>query len=101
MKNGASKRPKPRAKFRVGEWVAYTMGLSRHAALVVADTGLVGHDPVRVYRLREPIWYGPPVEYEMAETTLEPASEADLDGRYPPDEPPEDRYPISKSYPDE
>lgn len=75
-------------KFRVGQWIAYTSGLSRHAALVIEDVGLVGARGRRFYRLREPIWYGKPVEYELPEDSLEAASPADLKGRYPPDQPP-------------
>ena len=87
MSTEAPKRAS-KPKFRVGEWVAYTVGLSRHAALVIEDVGPVGVRMRRFYRLREPIWYGKPVEYELPEDSLRPATREDLDGRYPPDRPP-------------
>ncbi|MBX9579711.1 MAG: hypothetical protein K2X87_05325 [Gemmataceae bacterium] len=90
--------PKAKPKFRVGDWVVWVSGPSRLPALVIGDIGPVGHDRVRFYRLRQPIWYGKPVETEMAELYLEPATQADLDSRWPPDEPPEDRYPIDKTF---
>ncbi|MCI0699467.1 MAG: hypothetical protein L0241_00080 [Planctomycetia bacterium] len=75
-------------KFRVGEWVAYTSGISRHVAEVIEDVGPVGARGRRFYRLREPIWYGEPVEYELPETSLEPATHDDLKRRYPPEQQP-------------
>src|SRR5437867_1478335 len=81
-------------KFRVGEWVAYTSGLSRHTAEVIEDCGTVGVREWRFYRLREPIWYGEPVEYELPEHLLEAATDDDLKGRYPPDQQPHDPYAV-------
>lgn len=74
------------AKFSPGDWVAYNIGPSRHVAEVLQDLGTVGKQRVRYYKLREPMWYGEPKEYEFAETSLEPATQADLDSRYPPEE---------------
>ena len=87
MSTEAPKRAS-KPKFRPGQWVAYTSGLSRHTALVIEDVGPVGVRMRRFYRLREPIWYGKPVEYELPEDSLEAASPDDLKGRYPPDQPP-------------
>jgi hypothetical protein len=83
---GANGRGTTRAKFEVGNWVAYTSGTSRHVAQVIADLGTVGVREVQYYKLREPMWYGEPEEYEFAEMSLEPATEADLAERYPPEE---------------
>jgi hypothetical protein len=88
--NTTSTQAKP--KFRVGEWVAYTSGISRHVAVVIEDVGLVGVQARRFYRLREPIWYGEPVEYELPETTLELATQDDLQRRFPPEEQPPSPY---------
>lgn len=75
-----------RAKFKAGDWVAYGTGQSRHVAQVLADLGTVGERRVQYYKLREPMWYGEPEEYEFAENSLEPATQEDLDSRYPPEE---------------
>lgn len=80
--NGNARRP----RFKPGDWVAYAVGPSRHVAEVIADLGTVGVRHVQYYKLREPMWYGDPEEYEFAENSLEPATQADLDGRYPPEE---------------
>jgi hypothetical protein len=32
------------------------------------------------------MWYGDPEEVDFPETSLQPATQADLDGRYPPEE---------------
>ena len=84
-------------KFRVGEWVAYTSGISRHVAEVIEDVGLVGVQARRFYRLREPIWYGEPVEYELPETTLEPATRDDLRRRFPPEDQPPSPYDLPQT----
>ena len=78
------------ARFRVGQWVAYTSGLSRHVAEVIEDCGPVGSRGRHYYRLREPIWYGNPVEYELSDASLERATRDDLAKRYPPDQQPPD-----------
>jgi hypothetical protein len=80
--NGRKNRP----KFKVGDWVAYGVASSRHVAEVIADLGTVGVRRVQYYKLREPMWYGEPEDYEFAEMSLEPATEADLARRYPPEE---------------
>lgn len=76
----------PRPKFRVGDWVAFTLGISRWVAEIIEDRGCFGRIPQRVYRLRAPLWYGEPMESELSEEYLEPASAADLAHRYPPEE---------------
>ena len=82
------KPPKPR--FRVGEWVTYVVGRSRLACEVLAYVGPVGQDNVPYYRLRQPVWYSTPLEFDFPETSLQPATRDDLDERYPPDQPPHD-----------
>ena len=83
---GTRNGPTRRARFKAGDWVAYTIGTSRHVAEVIEDIGPVGVRQVRYYKVREPMWYGDPEEYEVAEHSLEPATQADLDSRYPPEE---------------
>ena len=79
----SSREPKP--KFRIGDWVAYTIGISRWVAEIIEDRGCFGRIPKRIYRLRKPMWYGEPMESEQSEQFLEPASAADLALRYPPE----------------
>ena len=83
--NTETAKPGANSRFRVGDWVAYTSGRSRHVVEVIEDVGPVGARARRFYRLREPIWYGSPVEYELPEDLLEPASDDDLTKRYEPE----------------
>jgi hypothetical protein len=86
VSENATNGRKGKPRFAPGQWVAYTIGNSRHVAEVLQDLGPVGNRQVRYYKLREPMWYGEPEEYEFAETSLEPATQSDLDSRYPPEE---------------
>ena len=76
----------PRPKFKVGDWVAYTIGFSRWVAEIIEDRGCFGRIPERMYRLQKPMWYGEPMEYELSESDFELASAADLALRYPSEE---------------
>jgi hypothetical protein len=76
---------KPKPRYRVGDWVTYVVGQSRHACEVIEVYGPVGGENVFYYRLREPMWYGQPEEFDFPETSLEPATQEDLDRRYPPE----------------
>lgn len=91
-RNTALKQPKPR--FRVGDWVTYVVGGSRHTCEVIQYVGPIGLNAVHFYRLREPIWYGDPQEFDFPETSLEPASTADMKELYPPDQQPHDPYAV-------
>jgi hypothetical protein len=62
------------------------VGQYRHACEVIEAYGPVGKDEVFYYRLREPMWYGEPEEFDFPETSLQSATQADLDSRYPPEE---------------
>ncbi|QJW96296.1 hypothetical protein [Frigoriglobus tundricola] len=59
---------------------------------MIEDVGPVGTSGRRFYRLREPIWYGDPVEYERPEAILEPATPDDLKRRDPPEHQPPSPY---------
>lgn len=100
MSTDQRKAPHTKPRFRVGEWVAYPTGLSRHVAEVIEYCGRVGTSGRHYYRLREPIWYGDPVEYELPETSLEHATMEDLDKRFPPDQRPVDVYTAPDPYTD-
>jgi hypothetical protein len=81
-------------RFRAGDWVTYVVGRVRHACEVLSYVGPVGRDDVPYYRLREPVWYSEPQEFDFPETALEPASVEDLARRYPPDRQPDARPPL-------
>lgn len=95
MSSNTSKTDKSKPRFSVGHWVVWKSGMSRHVVEVIEDVGLVGHKQRRFYRLREPIWYGQPVEYELPESSLEPATDADLEKRYPPEQQPPSPYDLT------
>lgn len=96
MSTNTSNETPPKPRFRVGQWVAYASGFSRHVAEIVEDVGLVGLNRRRFYRLREPIWYGEPVEFELPETSLEPATLDDYKRRYPPEQQPPSPYDLPR-----
>lgn len=66
--------------------MTYVVGNCRHPCEVIEQVGQVGRNYVHYYRLREPIWYGEPQEFELPENSLEPATQEDLDSRYPPEQ---------------
>jgi hypothetical protein len=64
-------------RFRVGDWVSWVAGDSKHLAVVIEDRGPIGVQHRRHYRLREyPLWTDP-VEYGMSEDHLQPAERPD------------------------
>src|SRR5439155_8450891 len=66
------KEQKP-PKFRVGDWVSWVAGNSKHLAVVIEVGEVVGLDGQRTYMLREfPLWT-PYREYGLSEQFLEPA----------------------------
>lgn len=84
-KNGRPRKPRPR--FKVGDWIAFTSGPSRRVAQVIEYRGRFGRDELIIYRVCEPVWYSDPARYEIMENDIELATEADLAMRYPPEDP--------------
>jgi len=82
--NGALRQTRPR--FKVGDWVTYVVGDSRHPCEVIQYIGTIGAKATHYYRLREPIWYSEPQDFDFPESSLERATPTDLASRYPPEE---------------
>jgi hypothetical protein len=81
----ANGRKRKGGKFKPGDWVVWVSGNSRFVAQVLEDRGVLTKSGERFYFLWEPVWYAEPREYDFPESDLEPATEADLARRYPPE----------------
>ncbi|HEY3789190.1 MAG TPA: hypothetical protein VGL71_10060 [Urbifossiella sp.] len=86
MMDGISKNGRAKPRYKIGEWVTYIVGGSRHACEVIQLVGPIGNTGIFYYRLREPIWYSEAQEFDFPETSLEAATPADLENRYPPEQ---------------
>ena len=70
------KKPKGSTpKFRVGDWVSYPYAMGgRTTARIIEDRGPLGVGGRRIYRLRLELPMTDPMEFELSENFLEPAT---------------------------